>query len=389
MKDNSGLKLAIVGTGGAGCNMLNNIITSFNLNGYLGLDSQKGEDNQEFGGVTIQFIACNSDSSLRLSKADKKIQLGASGRGAGSDANQGKEAAEYSAEEIRKTLQGFDLVLVIAGFGGGTGTGSSPTIAKIAKESGALVIGIATKPFSFEGRKRAEIAQEWIENFKQNTDITVILLNQLLFKIADANTTFKDAFKFIDNFIKDIVMAIVYILGRDGTVNVDFSDLTSVISEKQTGIIGLGYGEGTDAAHAAVQMAMENSLIENTNIKGSKDVLIHLTANESITLDDVNVIVGTLQTTAGDAQISYGLTIEQTKGDIFEDTNNKWIKLFFIATGITDQTRQNIEDQIRQQNFEVAQQQAQQQLDTSARKSNILHGLSNKLNNNKNPNQKF
>lgn len=386
MKEDQVLKIAVIAVGGAGCNMLNNIINNFTLNNY-NLDLSQ-DNNFSNTGVSIQFIACNSDASLKTSQAHKKIQLGATGRGAGSDPLVGKEAVEYSAEEIKKALQGFDLVLVLAGFGGGTGTGGAPQIAKIAKEVGAaLVVGMATKPFVFEGKKRMEIAQEWLENLKQNTDITVTILNQLLFKLSTETTKFQDAIKVVDYFIKDIIMALVYILSRDGMINVDFADLTSVLSEKQTGVVGLGYGEGPDAANHAVQMATENSLIENTNIKGANNLLVHITSSEAFTLNDLDVIINRLQTSAGDAKLVYGLNIEQTKNDIFDDNeNSKWIKLFFIATGLQDPTRQNIEDQIKtnpQSSFETYNNpNYSNQNSTSKIKNSILQNISNRINQN-------
>jgi cell division protein FtsZ len=285
--------IKIVGIGGGGCNFQEHMVNV--LGDILPQES---------------FIAVNTDAqSLEESKAFVKIQIGPDGLGAGANPIVGRDYAEFSSEEISKYLVDCDLVLIFSGLGGGTGSGATPVAARIAKEMGALVFSIVTKPFLFEGHVRAQVAKNAIEEVKKNSDVTVVVSNQLLFKITDQTTSFQDAFKIIDGMCASFVAGIITILQANGLINLDFADLDSTIKQKGDGIIGVGYSEGDDAAIEATSKALANPLLENVSMKNASNALVHISGNY-ISLIEVEAIMKKIYGELGDnVHIIHGMSI--------------------------------------------------------------------------------
>lgn len=341
LKDRPVIK--IVGIGGAGCNMVSNMA-------------------EELGDLLPQenFIAMNTDAqSLVASKAKRKVQLGDNGLGAGSDPQVGRESAEYSSEEIRRALDGANLVIIVFGCGGGTGSGAGRVVSALAQEMGALVIGILTKPFSFEGKKRGNIALEAIDEFKPHADVTVVVSNQLLFMVTTEYTTFKEAFKIVDKMCSSFVRSIVEILEHNGLINVDFADIKSIIKNKGSGAIGIGYGENESAAIDAAKNALSNQLLEKVSIKEASNALVHILGND-ITLHDIELVMDTIGKEMNEnVHIIHGISLYNgSDNEVFfkehagfsgnmnnnlvlnhdggiDTMNKKWIRVMIIATGLS------------------------------------------------------
>ncbi|MCL2025914.1 MAG: cell division protein FtsZ, partial [Leptospirales bacterium] len=250
--------IKVVGVGGAGTNAVNRMIAA----------RMEGVD----------FIVANTDAQqLRSSLAPQKIQLGEKttrGLGAGADPEVGKKAADETKDYIEKILKGADLVFITAGMGGGTGTGAAPIVAEIAKNVGALVVGVVTKPFKAEGKKRAMRAEEGIVNLKSRVDTLITINNELLLKIIDKKTPIEQAFLLADDILRQGVQGIADLIMVTGLVNVDFADVKTVMQETGDALMGVGIGSGENKAIDAVSQAVNSPLIEETNIAGAKAVLI-------------------------------------------------------------------------------------------------------------------
>jgi cell division protein FtsZ len=343
-------KIKVLGLGGGGCNFQEHMISV--IGGDLDPES---------------FVAINTDQqSLQASKAKVKLQIGPNGLGAGADPNVGREAAEYSEDEIKEICKGVDLIIIFTGFGGGTGSGAAPVVARIAREQGALVFGIVTKPFDFEGRVRKRIAEEAIIEFKKNADVTVVVSNQLLFKITNQYTTFREAFKIIDNMCASFVGSILDIFRTNGLINVDFADIDSTIRDKGVGLIGVGYSDGEDAAIEAVMKALANPLLENVTMRSASNALVHIAGND-ISLVEVEEIMKKIHNELGDdVNIIHGMTIGEqgcfnresflypmvnslqnplssgSNSDI--NHNQKWVRVMVIVTGISEEEKSDAFD---------------------------------------------
>ena len=264
--------ITVFGVGGAGCNAVNNMINS-NLEG-------------------AKFVVANTDSqALHLSNAPHKIQLGTTitkGLGAGASPEIGRAAAEEAIEEISKLLGDSNMVFITAGMGGGTGTGAAPVIAKLARERGMLTVGVVTKPFHFEGLHRMRLADAGLNELQRFVDTLIVIPNQNLFKIANAKTTFADAFKMADDVLHAGVRGITDLMIMPGLINLDFADIRTVMSEMGKAMMGTGEAQGENRAIAAAEAAISNPLLDNCSMKGAKGVLINISGGYDMTLFEVD-----------------------------------------------------------------------------------------------------
>ncbi len=317
-------KIKVIGVGGGGGNAVNNMIAS------------------ELQGV--EFIAANTDAqALEMSRADKKIQLGTSltkGLGAGAKPEIGREAAEESAEEIRQALNGADMVFVTAGMGGGTGTGGAPVIAEISKELGALTVAVVTRPFSFEGKRRARQADEGINRLKEVVDTIITIPNDRLRSLAQPNTPFLEMFKKADEVLYYAVRGISDLIVVQGYINVDFADVRTVMAEMGMALMGTGVAKGERRALEAVQMAIANPLLEDVSISGARGILMNITASAaSLSMEEVDQASTLIYEEAhDDANIIWGT--------VFDDNMGDEIRVTVIATGIGREKPLPMEDSV-------------------------------------------
>jgi len=284
--------LKVIGVGGGGNNAVNRMIDD--------------------GMQNVEFIAINTDGqALNLSKAESKIQVGEKltrGLGAGANPDIGKKAAEESREQIEDAIQGADMVFVTAGMGGGTGTGAAPVVAKIAKEMGALTVGVVTRPFSFEGRKRQTQAAAGVDAMKASVDTLIVIPNDRLLDIVDKSTPMMEAFKEADNVLRQGVQGISDLIAVSGEVNLDFADVKTIMTNQGSALMGIGVSSGENRAVEAAKKAISSPLLE-TSIVGAQGVLMNITGGESLSLfeaqesadivqdaadEDVNMIFGTV-----------------------------------------------------------------------------------------------
>lgn len=304
-------RISVIGVGGGGGNAVNNMIAK-NLEG-------------------VDFIVANTDAqALANSKSGRKIQLGVEtthGLGAGACPEVGRQAAEEAAEEIEKELEGANMVFITAGMGGGTGSGAAPVVARIAKQKGILTIGVVTKPFQFEGKRRYQIAEEALENFTSEVDSIIIIPNQNLFRIADKNTTLADAFVMADNVLYDGVRSITDLMIMPGLINLDFADIKSIMEDKGKAIMGTGEAEGEDRAIKAAEQALSNPLLDDSNMKGAKGVLINITGGMDITLFEIDEAANRIKEEVDEeANIIFGSS--------FDENLAGKIRVSIVATGI-------------------------------------------------------
>ena len=283
-------KIKVFGVGGGGCNAVNRMIDE--------------------GVQGVEFYVVNTDLQvLNASRAKNKIQIGASitgGRGAGSNPEVGREAALESKKEIEEAVKGADMVFVACGLGGGTGTGAAPIIAEIAQESGALTVGIVTKPFRFEGKRRMEHALVGLEELKKHVDTLIIIPNDKLRDIIDKTTSFQDAFKEVDNVLHRGVQSISDLIAVTGIVNLDFADIKTVMEKSGTALIGIGMGVGENRAVEAARQAVSSALLETT-IDGATDAIINITGGDNLTLFEIEDAVETVREAANsDINIIFG-----------------------------------------------------------------------------------
>jgi len=312
-KDEQELKprITVVGVGGAGGNAVNNMIRS-NL-------------------VGCEFIACNTDAqALQLSNAPRKIQLGIGvtrGLGAGSRPDVGRAAAEEAIDDILEAMQGSNMVFITAGMGGGTGTGAAPVIARVARESGILTVGVVTKPFHFEGIHRMRLAESGIEELQKFVDTLIIIPNQNLFRIANERTTFADAFKMADDVLHSGVRGVTDLMVMPGLINLDFADIRTVMSEMGKAMMGTGEADGERRAIDAAEAAISNPLLEDVSMKGARGVLINITGGTDMTLFEVDEAANRIREEVDpDANIIFGST--------FDEKLAGRMRISVVATGI-------------------------------------------------------
>ena len=291
--------IKVVGVGGGGCNAVNRMIDA-------GL---KG----------VEFIAVNTDAqSLLLSDADVKLDIGRQltrGLGAGSDPDVGRQAAEEHREEIEEVLRGADMVFITAGKGGGTGTGAAPVIAEIAKSAGALTIGVVTRPFGFEGRRRSVQAEQGIQRLKEKVDTIIIIPNERLLQVSDAKTTMLNAFKMADEVLLQGVQGITDLITTPGLINTDFADVKMILTNAGSALMGVGHASGDGRAVAAARSAISSPLLE-ASIEGARGILMTITGPSDVGLFEVNEAAEIIaQAAHPDANIIFGTVIDDSLGD--------------------------------------------------------------------------
>lgn len=304
-------RITVIGVGGAGGNAIANMI------------------NAEVQGV--EFLVANTDAqALKQSTAAHRIQLGAKitqGLGAGSRPEIGRAAAEETIEQVQEALNGAHMVFIAAGMGGGTGTGAAPVIAKAARDMGILTVGVVTKPFAFEGKKRAQSAEAGIEELQKYVDTLIVIPNQNLFLVANANTTFKEAFQMADEVLQQGVRGITDLMVMPGLINLDFADVRSVMSEMGKAMMGTGEASGDSRAIEAAQQAIANPLLDGVSLNGAKGVIVSITGGEDMRLLEVDEAANHIRELVDDnANIIWGSAFNT-------DLEGK-IRVSVVATGI-------------------------------------------------------
>jgi cell division protein FtsZ len=338
---NIGANIKVVGVGGGGSNAVSTMIDS--------------------GMSGVEFIVANTDiQALNHNKASGKIQLGAEltkGLGAGANPDIGRRAAIESYNEIVEKIEGSDMVFVTAGMGGGTGTGGAPIVAKIARELGALTIGVVTRPFSFEGKKRMKHAEGGLQELKENVDSLIVIPNQKLLAISGDKTPLVETFKKADDVLLQAVKGISDLINKRGLINLDFADVRTVMQAKGLALMGTGYAKGENRAVEAATAAISSPLLESIKIDGATGIIINITGGPDLSLFEVNEAT-TLITEAAheDAEVIFGAVIDDTMTDE--------IRVSVIATGFTDPevNARNLGLQPSAQNLAQPLQQAAQQL---------------------------
>jgi len=317
----SSAKIKVIGIGGAGGNAVNTMI-SYDLRG-------------------VDFIAANTDAqALGASSSPVKIQLGVDltkGLGAGSDPEIGRQAALETREMLRERIEGADMVFIAAGLGGGTGTGGAPIVAEIAKETGALTVAVATKPFLFEGRKRNSQAEAGIAELRKTVDTLILVPNQRLLSIGGRNVSLLEAFKKADDILYHAVKGISDLIMIPGLINLDFADVKNVMAEMGFALMGTGTASGENRAVEAAQKAISSPLLEDNTIQGARGVLLNVTGGPDMTLYEIHEASSLIQTEAHeDANIIFGTVVDETMGDE--------IRITVIATGFEnpDLSRSNV-----------------------------------------------
>ena len=308
-------KIKVIGVGGAGGNAINNMIEG-NLQG-------------------VKFICANTDAqALEVSRAEIKLQLGeklTEGLGAGANPNIGREAALENRDAIRNSLENSHMVFITAGFGGGTGTGAAPVIAEICKEIGALTVAVVTRPFSFEGRKRARQAEEGIETLKQVADTVITIPNDRLRALASKNAKMIEMFKKADEILLHSVKGITDLIMMPGLVNLDFADVRTTMSRAGLAIMGIGVSRGENRAIEAAERAISHPLLEDIAISGAKGVLMNITCNSELTMEEMTEASERIYNEVGEnADIIWGAVVDDSMDDEMSVT--------VIATGIGDKS---------------------------------------------------
>ena len=307
-------KIKVIGVGGGGNNAVQRMIES-------GLQG-------------VEFIVANTDKQvLEKSKAETKIQLGIElthGLGAGSKPEIGKEAALESKEEIEDALKGADMIFITCGMGGGTGTGAAPVIAEIAQNLGALTVGIVTKPFSFEGKRRMENALAGIEELKKHVDTIIVVPNDKLRDLIDKTTPLLESFREVDNVLRTGVQSISDLIAVAGLINLDFADVKTVMEKRGSALIGIGIGTGENRAVEAAKQAVSSPLLE-TSISGATDAIINVTGGNSLTLFEVDEAAEVVRTSAN-------TDINTIFGAIISENLNDEVIVTVIATGFDEKT---------------------------------------------------
>jgi len=304
--------IKVAGIGGAGNNVVNRMVLA--------------------GTQGVEFIAVNTDKpALSVSNADIKVQIGEKltmGQGAGSNPEIGKKAAEESRNNVAKVIENTDMVFIAGGMGGGTGTGASPVVADIAREAGALTVGVVTKPFSFEGKRRMEQAEEGIKNMLGKVDSLLVIPNDRLKNVSEQKLTFANAFEIADSVLQQAVISIADLIKKTGFINLDFADVTSIMKDAGFAHMGVGHAAGKGKAEEAARAAVTSPLME-TSIDGARGVLINITGSFDMGLDDVETAASLVQEAAHpDANIIFGASFD-------EDMEDE-IRVVVIATRFED-----------------------------------------------------
>ena len=302
-------RIKVVGVGGGGCNAVNRMIAE-------GLQG-------------IEFIAINTDAQALLkSKADVRVRIGdkaTRGLGAGGDPRVGKAAAEESAEDLYEVLKGADMVFVTAGMGGGTGTGAAPIVAQIAKEIGALTIGVVTRPFSFEGTTRARSAEEGSMALKAHADTLIVIPNDRLLQIVNRNSGLNEAFRLADDVLRQGIQGISELITIPGLINLDFADVRTIMSQGGAALMAVGQASGEDRARIAAEQAISSQLLDVT-INGARGILFNVTGGPNLSLYEVNQAAAIIKETASsDVNMIFGAVVDENMGDN--------IRITVIATG--------------------------------------------------------
>ena len=313
MSDFANIK--VIGVGGGGNNAVNRMV-----------------DNQIKG---VQFLAVNTENQvLELSKADVTIQIGekvTKGLGAGANPQVGEEAAQESREEIIKALEGADMVFVTAGMGGGTGTGAAPIVAECAKEVGALTVGVVTKPFAFEGKRRRAAAEKGIEFLTQKVDTIIVIPNDKLLQVVDKKCTITDAFSKADDVLRQGIKGISDLIQIPGLINLDFADVKTIMTEQGEALMGSGVGEGENRAVDAAKMDINSPLLE-TSIDGAKGILLNISGSSDLSIFEVNEAAEIISEAADpDANIIFGSVIDESLGDK--------VQITVVATGFNSSAK--------------------------------------------------
>ncbi len=292
--------IKVIGAGGGGSNAINRMM--------------------EAGVRNVDFAVANTDlQALNYSRAPVKLGIGSKltgGLGAGGKPEVGERAAIEDEDAIANAVRGADMVFITAGMGGGTGTGAVPVIARVAKEQGALTVGVVTKPFDFEGRVKQRLAEEGIEKLRGSVDTLIVIPNQHLLKLVDRRTSIKDAFLMADDVLRQAVQGISDLITLPGIINIDFADVKTTMEGKGDALMGIGVGEGDNRAVDAATDAINNPLLEDSHIEGATHLLINVTGNEDMTLMEVQEIVSIITSSADtDALIIYGTATDNSMGD--------------------------------------------------------------------------
>src|ERR1700744_2359728 len=312
-------RITVIGVGGGGTNAVDNMIAA-NLQG-------------------VEFVVANTDAQqLMHSRADRRIQLGphiTQGLGAGAKPEIGKDAAEEASDELYRHLDGAHMVFITAGMGGGTGTGAAPVIARMARERNILTVGVVTKPFGFEGVRRARSADQGIEELQQYVDTLIVIPNQNLFRMANERTTWKDAFKMADQVLYMGVRGVTDLMMSHGLVNLYFSDIRTVMAEMGKAMMGTGEAEGENRALRAAEAAINNPLLDDVSMKGAKGVLINITGGPDMGLFEVDQAANRIRAEVDpDASIIFG-------GTILENMEGR-LRVSVVATGIDAESMQKL-----------------------------------------------
>ena len=313
MSDFANIK--VIGVGGGGNNAVNRMV-----------------DNQIKG---VQFLAVNTENQvLELSKADVTIQIGekvTKGLGAGANPQIGEEAAQESREEITKALEGADMVFVTAGMGGGTGTGAAPIVAECAKEVGALTVGVVTKPFAFEGKRRRAAAEKGIEFLTQKVDTIIVIPNDKLLQVVDKKCSVSDAFSKADEVLRQGIKGISDLIQIPGLINLDFADVKTIMTNQGEALMGIGEGTGENRAADAAKMAINSPLLE-TSIDGAKGILLNISGSSDLGIFEVNEAAQIISDAADpDANIIFGSVIDESLGDK--------VQITVVATGFNSSAK--------------------------------------------------
>ena len=316
--------LRVIGVGGGGCNAVNRMIAA----GLKGVD----------------FIAVNTDvQALQRSAAPTKVQVGSNltrGLGAGANPEIGQKAAEESKEELIKYLKGADMVFITAGMGGGTGTGGAPVIAELAKESGALTVGVVTKPFSFEGRRRMSVAEKGISTLREKVDTLIVIPNDRLLQVVDKKTPILEAFRIADDVLRQGVQGISDLIAVPGLINLDFADVRTIMKDTGSALMGIGVASGENRSVEAAKAAISSPLLE-TSVEGAKGVLLNITGGSDLGLFEVNEAAEVVaQACDPEANIIFGAVIDEELKDE--------VRVTVIATGFTGQRAPRMLEQLKE-----------------------------------------
>ena len=348
--NNMSPRILVVGVGGAGGNIINSM--------------------KESGVEGVEFLNVNTDSQqLKHSKVEKTLQLGPSctmGLGAGADPEMGKKSADEVAGEIEDYLEGAHMVFLTAGMGGGTGTGATPVVARIAKDLGILTVGVVTKPFEMEGKRKIKRAKDGIMELQKYVDNLIVIPNQNIFHLAKPQTSFVESLQFADNVLIDGVKSIIDLMVNPGIMNHDFADVRAIMSETGKVHLGTGVSEGENRVMEATEMAISNPLLENNSMKGAKGVLINVTCSDDTSLHDIDLAINRVQEESDDeANIIWGVQKD-------ENFNGKF-KISVISTGIDcENYYKNIVEESNVTNLRDIEDSHNQEIDSKGEKNMVM-----------------